>query len=377
MTTSIKAIIAVYVLLIMPAASSASEMSELETAVKTPALSTLDAHDIGLWARFHFALHTSDFKKTREFYRTLGFTKGLGGFPLNNNHAVARALGMNDICGYELAEGEVLLFPGAINTTGIDLLQFIEPHNPAPPYDSLNHLGMAYATLLTRDLTDTYNMLRASGVEFLTEPFGVHGNRFVFMRDPEGVFLKLEEQALPQPIDNGTTGIVGMPYVGINVSDLEASLKFYALFGYTEVRPINEQELGHEEAKAWGFDRPVRYRGADIAIRRGDKHRLRLLQWIDPFNKEAAYPPPINHKGINRLALTVPDVERAVAILKKQGVPFLSEVAPCCSASPDDDTGIVHAIDPDGVFLELVGHIEPRPLAPQPPECPELKLRYQ
>ena len=47
----------------------------------------------------------------------------------------------------------------------------------------------------------------------------------------------------------------------------------------------------------------------------------------------SAYPPPINHKGINRLALTVPDVERAVKILEAQGVPFLSEVAPCCSGT--------------------------------------------
>ena len=35
---------------------------------------------------------------------------------------MARALGMFDLCQYELEKGEVLLFPGAENTTGIDLL---------------------------------------------------------------------------------------------------------------------------------------------------------------------------------------------------------------------------------------------------------------
>ena len=126
---------------------------------------------------------------------------------------------------------------------------------------------------------------------------------------------------------------MGMPYIGINVSDVEASVAFYRRFGYTNVRWINEQTLTAEESAAWGFDEPVTYRGADVALDRGDRHRLRLLQWIAPFDPEPAYPPPINHKGINRLALTVPDVERAVTILKSQDVPFLSDVAPCCSGS--------------------------------------------
>ena len=170
---------------------------------------------------------------------------------------------------------------------------------------------------------------------------------------------------------------MGMPYIGINVSDIEASVAFYRRFaGYEHVRWINEQTLSEAESEAWGFDQPVTYRGADIAIARGDHHRIRLLQWITPFDPEPAYPPPINHKGINRLALTVPDVERATRILQEQGVPFLSEIAPCCSGTDTDTGGIVHAIDPDGVFLELVGDLEPRPVPPQPEHCPPLEIRY-
>ena len=168
------------------------------------------------------------------------------------------------------------------------------------------------------------------------------------------------------------------------MSDVEASVAFYRRFGYTNVRWINEQTLTAEESATWGFDQPVTYRGADVALDRGDRHRLRLLQWIAPFDPEPSYPPPINHKGINRFALTVPDVERAVAILKSQAVailksqdvPFLSEVAPCCSGSDTDTGGIVHAIDPDGVFLELVGDLTPRPVLPQPAHCPPLEIRY-
>jgi catechol 2,3-dioxygenase-like lactoylglutathione lyase family enzyme len=293
---------------------------------------------------------------------------------------MARALGMFDRCQYELEQGEVLLFPGAENTTGIDLLKWRVPFNPEPPYAKPNHLGMAYATLMTADLMSDYALLKSQGVSFLTEPYGTPGNRFVFMRDPDGIYLKLEESPIPQLGSEGGEGsqthILGMPYIGINVSDVEASVGFYERFGYSSVRWINEQTLSAEESAAWGFDQPVRYRGADIAITRGDHHRIRLLQWLEPFDPEPAYPPPINHKGINRLALTVPDVERATRILKEQGVPFLSDVAPCCSGTDTDTGGIVHAIDPDGVFLELVGNLTPRPVPPQPDHCPALEIRY-
>jgi len=354
-----------------------SDDYELQATVQTPNISFESETDIGLWARFHFAIHTEDFDSTREFYRRLGFTQGITGFPLTNTHAMARALGMFDLCQYELEKGEVLLFPGAENTTGIDLLQWRVPFNPEPPYDKPNHLGMAYAALMTGDLMSDYTLLKSQGVAFISEPYGTPGNRFVFMRDPDGIYLKLEESSILRPAQiPQQTQIMGMPYIGINVSDVEASVAFYRRFGYTNVRWINEQTLTAEESAAWGFDQPVTYRGADVALDRGDRHRLRLLQWIAPFDPEPAYPPPINHKGINRLALTVPDVERAVAILKAQDVPFLSEVAPCCSGTATDTGGIVHAIDPDGVFLELVGDLTPRPVLPQPTHCPPLEIRY-
>ena len=354
-----------------------AEDYELQATVQTPDITFESETDIGLWARFHFAIHTENFDRTREFYRQLGFTGGISGFPLTNTHAMARALGMFEECQYELAKGEVLLFPGAENTTGIDLLQWRSPFNAEPPYAEPNHLGMAYATLMTTDLIADYQFLKNKGGEFLSEPYGAPGNRFIFMRDPDGVFLKLEESAIPRSNDKiVSTHIVGMPYIGINVSDIETSIRFYQRFGYTHIRRINEQTISAEEAAAWGFKGPARYRGADVAITRGDRHRLRLLEWLEPLNSEPAYPPPINHKGINRLALTVPDVERAVTILKKQKVRFLSEIAPCCSGTDSDTGGIVHAIDPDGVFLELVGNLKPRPVPPQPESCPPLEIRY-
>ncbi|MBX3705909.1 MAG: VOC family protein [Pseudomonadales bacterium] len=347
------------------AAAMAEAMSAIEYA---------DERDIGLMARFHFATHTKDFDSARAFYRSLGYTEGTGGFPLTNTHQMARALGMFDICQYELAKGEVIALPGSPGAN-IDLLQFVTPFNPDPPYELPNHLGMAYAALHTSDLDADVQYLKSLGVDLLSEPWGEVGSRYVFFRDPEGVLYRLFETAAPVADPSRNMHLTGMPYIGINVSDLDRSLEFYRKFGYTSVTPLAQTHGSLEEARAWGLDRPFEIRGADVAIERGDRHLLRLVQWIEPFDPEPAYPPPINRIGINRIALLVPNVDRAVAILESQGVPFLSEPAPCCSGTGDDTTAIVHAIDPDGAFLELVGGIEKRPPLPHPAHCPPLEIK--
>ena len=331
--------------------------------------------DIGMMARFHFATHTKDFDRARKFYRMLGYTEGVGGFPLTNTHQMARALGMFDECQYELAKGEVISLPGSLNAANIDLLQFKTPFNGEPPYKLPNHLGMAYAALLTTNLGSDVAFLKKQGVEFLSEPYGVPGNRYVFFRDPEGVLYKLMETAPPHGDPAKDMHIIAMPYIGINVSNLERSLEFYEKFGYSNQVPLAQTNGSKEEGEAWGLDRAFKIKGADIALARGDEHVLRLIQWVDPFDPAPAYPAPINHIGINRIALMVPDVERAVTILKAQDVEFLSEVAPCCSGTGEDVTGIVHAIDPDGVFLEFVGGISKRPPLPQPEQCPPLEIK--
>ncbi len=334
--------------------------------------------DIGLVARVHFATQTPDFDRAWAFYQMLGYSTGRSGFPLTNTHAMARALGMFDLCQYEMVKGAVIDIPGSLNTVNVDLLQFKTPFNDDPPYELPNHLGMAYAGMLTTDLDRDYNFLKNKGVEFLSAPYGDPGERFAFFRDIDGVLYKLMEDpahAVPAAPDATTAHIVAMPYIGINVSDLDESLAFYRRLGYTNVTPIPQRQSSLEEAQAYGLDAPFEYKGADIAITRGDQHQLRLLQWLTPFNPEPPYPAPINHIGIHRIAVAVADMDRAVSILKRQGVEFLSEIAPCCSGTGEDTMAIVHAIDPDGVFVELVGAIEPRPAEPQPEHCGPLEIK--
>lgn len=373
-----KHVIVIGLLALLGACSSATRSTEAGSAAPVTLLATKalsPEQDIGLIARFHFATHTPDFDRARNFYRLLGYTEGMSGFPLSNTHLMARALGMYDQCQYELVKGEVINLPGALNTANIDLLQFKTPFNGEPPYELPNHIGMAYASLLTTNLASDVAYMKTIGAEFLSEPYGIPGDQFVFFRDPDGVLYKLMEAAPPHGDKDANMHLTAMPYIGINVSNLEASLAFYRLFGYTEVKPLAQTTGNLEEARAYGLDAPFEFKGADIAIATGDKHVLRLVQWVSPFNPEPAYAPPINHIGINRIALLTPDIARAVGILKAQGVEFLSEIAPCCTGTADDETAIVHAIDPDGIFLELVGGIAKQPLQPQPDHCPALEIK--
>lgn len=63
------------------------------------------------------------------------------------------------------------------------------------------------------------------------------------------------------------------------------------------------------------------------------------------------------------------DLDRAVTMLDQAGEVFLSEIAPCCSGTGADETGIVNLIDPDGIFLELVGPIARRDQVAPPAWC--------
>lgn len=318
--------------------------------------------DIGIQGRIHVNTQTSDFARSRAFYRMLGFTEGVGGFPKTNTHLMARSLGMYDLCTYRLQDIEVIAIPQSWGPARIDLIQFADPFNAAEPYASPTHLGMAYAALSTTDLISDVAYLRARGVRFLSDPYGVAGDRFVFFKDPDGVLYRLEETVPPHADPDTDIQIRAMPYVAINVSDLDRSLAFYRRLGYTDARPLaTEGEAA--EGRAYGLDGPFRLRGADIALPAGDRHRLRLVQWIEPLDDEPPYPPPINHIGFHRMALAVADLDQAVNVLREQGAEFLSEIAPCCSGSGEDETGIVNLVDPDGIYLELVGPIARR--APQ------------
>ena len=323
---------------------------------------------VGVTARIHFNTQTADFVRAREFYRRLGFTAGVGGFPKTNTYAMARSLGMYDLCSYEIEEIEVISIPGAEGPTAIDLIQFRVPFNPEPPYAEPTHLGLASVALATPDFDAAVTWLRDNEVGLLSEPFGEAGERFVFFEDPDGVWLQLVETGMAPDEPTDGTRITAMPFITLNVSSFERSFAFYERLGYGVVGELSSSG-GSAEAVAYGLDGPFERRGADIAIPGGDGNRLRLIEWISHRDDDPPYPPPINHIGIHRLALAVENLDRAMETLAEDGVEALSDIAPCCSGTGEDETGIINLIDPDGVFVELVGPIARKEPLARPSFC--------
>jgi len=333
-------------------------LSSLCLLVQTPSHADEAAGSLSVQSRVHFNTNVSDFETARAFYDLLGF-ETISGFPDTNTLSMAQAIGITTPTSYDGARGPEaggyllhgeLIGPG-FNRGVIDLIEFTIPRNDAPPYSSLNHLGMARATFHTTDLEGDYQQLLARGVPFLSAPVTrANGERFAIFTDPDGTFYELREEAGERDPDVRTQ-IHRIGAVSINVSDFERSAAWYAMLGFEQTAVLPPTD-SIEVVRAMGFDEQFELRGA-VFTHRLDGSQLELVQWIHPYSDTPPYPIPINHLGIHRIAFSTTDIETDVALLKAQGVRFISDITPCCSG--DDSWGsIVAFYDPDGAIVELV-----------------------
>jgi len=141
----------------------------------------------------HVNINCADFDRSKAFYELLGFRE-LWRVPETNTPQVAAAVGMPP---YRV-KGALLHLQHAPVPVVIDLLQWLEPHDAAPPYPHLYHLGIARLALATDDLDGDKARLEAAGVAFLSEPATMPADsgmraRFVCFRDPDGTVLELVE----------------------------------------------------------------------------------------------------------------------------------------------------------------------------------------
>ena len=141
----------------------------------------------------HVNVNCSDFERSLRFYGLLGFEHAVD-VPATNTPEVAAAVGMPP---YRV-RGALLVLRTESGPLMLDLLEWQEPSDPAPPYEHLYHLGIARIALACDDLDGDMARLRAEGVEFLSEPATVRlegqpATRFVCFKDPDGTVLELVE----------------------------------------------------------------------------------------------------------------------------------------------------------------------------------------
>jgi len=317
--------------------------------------------ELQVYSRVHFNTNVSNFSTSREFYGNLGF-ETLSGFPDTNTLAMARAIGIETPTSYDGSKGDAaggyllhgeLIGVGGFSGGLIDLIEFSIPRNEEPPYAALNHLGMARAAMHTTNLDADYTYMKTLGVEFLSAPVDrSDGTRFAIFMDPDGTYYELiEVEGEDEPDELETSHIVSLGHVNVNVSDFARSAAWYQMLGYQVLEKLAPTDSA-DVANALGLKDGYEIDGA-VLQHPGDESTLELVQWIRPYNPESAYAVPVNHFGIHRMAFATSDIEADVAVLKAQGVEFVSEITPCCSG-PDSWGSIVAFYDPDGTIVELV-----------------------
>lgn len=140
--------------------------------------------------------------------------------------------------------------------------------------------------------------------------------------------------------------VLRMTHVGICVSDIDRSLRFYRdLLGFTyrsELRVQGEPT-----------DTLLRLRGVDlqaIYLER-DGTRIELLHYVSPGASGDTGPRAMNARGLTHLSLRVDSVSATLATLRAGGVRVLDETL---IDIPDFGAAAVFIADPDGTLIELV-----------------------
>jgi catechol 2,3-dioxygenase-like lactoylglutathione lyase family enzyme len=143
---------------------------------------------------FHVNVNVSNFERSLEFYKMLGFRVVLD-LKEGGNERLSRGLKLDNCVGRA-----VLMMAGdEKRATRLDLIEWKNPPAHGRPYGDLAHVGIARIALRTRNLRETYETLKANGVKFFSEPqvFDTKRGResFVCFTDPDGTVLELIEFA--------------------------------------------------------------------------------------------------------------------------------------------------------------------------------------
>ena len=152
-----------------------------------------------------------------------------------------------------------------------------------------------------------------------------------------------------------TRPAIGWGHVNVNVADLERSIAFYELLGFSEFLPgIPYFGLARDAAA------PLSDAHAEVlGVPAGTRGRACIMQFDDGFPKldltEFELPAPAaplanGDRGFVRICLACEDLAAEYARLVAAGVAFLTE--PCAGTGEIADVAVCR--DPDGALIELI-----------------------
>lgn len=142
------------------------------------------------------------------------------------------------------------------------------------------------------------------------------------------------------------TGLT-VSHIGICVSDLDASLRFYGEGLGFEV--VASHDVGEEFADLMEID-GVRLRSRMI---RRDGVTLELLDYVSPGTTGEAGRRPMNQLGLTHLSLRVDDVESVATTIESLGGTVVRATR-TTFAFGESSLDFLYCTDPDGVRIELM-----------------------
>jgi lactoylglutathione lyase len=135
-------------------------------------------------------------------------------------------------------------------------------------------------------------------------------------------------------------------HFGICVSNIERSLRFYRdILGFEPLTkmvvsdPGSVQLTGLENLELHSY------------FLERDGVRIELLDYASPGIKQGTVARPMNRLGLTHMALRVEDL---TGMLEQLAVEGFEIVKSSLVAQPDSGIGVVYALDPDGVRVELI-----------------------
>jgi catechol 2,3-dioxygenase-like lactoylglutathione lyase family enzyme len=288
---------------------------------------------------FHVNINCSNLARSRDFYVDgCGLVEGVRTTPQETQSGVA--------FGLDRARWDAWILVGGNGFDGgaLDLLEWQEPAPTGAAPTALYEAGLQRVGLAVPDLDLAIANACARGGSVWSDPLtheipGGGAVRIVLMSDPDGTALELVE---------GDTS--RLSFVGSTCSDLERSVAFYASLGFRERArfPTTTSAAPHLHV-----DGPVTMVEVLMtAPGRGEVH-LMLVGFVQPAVR-ATTPRPANALGMWRIALLLPDLDRAVAALRAADIELMSDAQAMSMGPGLPELRFVCFRGPDHEVVELI-----------------------